>query len=345
MADTFPSLILYKSCDQLKKNFLDLQTPRDVAELLEVPYKHLAYYLYQVPEDYKYSCFDIKKRSGGYRSICSPCASLGIIQRKLSQVLYAVYDPKPSVHGYSVGKSIVTNASAHTKKRVVLNIDLKNFFDSINFGRVRGLLIAKPYQIPAKAASVLAQICCYKNKIPQGAPTSPIISNMICSKLDSELQRFAKKYGFFYTRYADDITLSTTRREIPEEVVSRYTKDKNSSIVISKELQKLIEENGFHINLSKVRLCFSNQRQTVTGLTVNNKVNIDRRYIRKVRAILHSWETHGIDEASELYAKQEDDRPSFKKSSNSKTQFFLDSLKGKIEWIGYVKGNSSDIYI
>lgn len=131
----------------------------------------------------KYRTFLIGKRSGGFRNINSPNESLKILQRKLNHILQLVYKPKPSVHGFTLERNIVTNSKPHTKKYFVFNIDLKEFFPTVNFGRVRGMFMAKPYLLPPKASTVLAQICCHDNQLPQGAPTSPIISNMICARL------------------------------------------------------------------------------------------------------------------------------------------------------------------
>lgn len=193
--------------EELKRQFEQLKTRQDVARLLQVSDYQLRYHLYICPIDKAYTTFKIPKKSGGHRLITTPQTSLKIIQHKLNQVLSSVYKVKPSVHGFAIEKSIVTNAKIHLKQRYILNLDLQDFFPSINFGRVRGLFIAKPYNCTQEVATILAQICCYNNQLPQGAPTSPIISNMICARLDSQLQKLAKKYWCIYTRYADDITL------------------------------------------------------------------------------------------------------------------------------------------
>lgn len=244
---------LYESCEVLSKKFRELKTPDDVAELLQIPYGYLAYYIYRMPSNYRYRTFRLPKKSGGYRTIYSPNNSLGIVQRKLSQVLYVIYQPKSSVHGFATSRSIITNAKAHVGKQYVLNIDIKDFFDLINFGRVRGLFIGKPYQLDEKVATVLAQICCFNNKLPQGAPTSPIISNLICAKLDSELQRLSQKNGLFYTRYADDITFSSNRKKVPSSLFF-YDDKEQSNIILGNEIKSIIEKNGFTINIAKVKL-------------------------------------------------------------------------------------------
>ena len=206
--------------DDLVERFSRLRHGRDVAELLEVPYSVLVHILYWGRHKYPYRDFVIRKRSGRERLIEAPADSVDILQTKLLRILELVYKPRPAAQGFVQGRSIVSNALRHVGKSYVLNIDLKDFFPSIHFGRVRGLFMAQPYGVGAPASRFLAQLCCSQGKLPQGAPTSPIVSNMICSKLDGDLQKLAKKYRCTYTRYADDITFSTTAKEFPEDLAS-----------------------------------------------------------------------------------------------------------------------------
>jgi len=319
--------------------FHALDSPRDVAKLLELSYGRLVYHLYRVPYQSRYTEFTIAKRSGGARLICAPATALKIIQQKLNTVLSNVYRVKPSVFGYAAGRSIVLNAQEHRKQRWVLNIDLENFFPSINFGRVRGLFMGKPYNLPANVATVLAQICCYKNSIPQGAPTSPIISNMICAKMDSELQRLAGSNRCFYTRYADDITLSTSVKVFPPKLA--FESDDGEAHV-GADLLEVIETNGFHVNPRKIRLQPKHRRQQVTGLIVNATVNVRRSYRRQVRAMLHAWEKHGLAKADEEFRAKYD-----RKHRNPKLEppAFKQVLKGKIEFFRTVRGGKNSTFI
>lgn len=333
--------LLYESCEELSKNFQELKSPRDLAQLLQIPYKYLIYYVYGTSSNSRYTKFYIPKKSGGYRTIHSPNGSLGIVQRKLSQVLYAVYKPRSSVHGFAASCSIITNAKSHVGKKFILNLDIKDFFDSINFGRVRGLFIAKPYELDEKVATVIAQICCFDNKLPQGAPTSPIVSNLICARLDSELQRFSSDHGLFYTRYADDITFSSNRKEIPAKLVSYYKKG-FSRVVLGEELQSIIKRNGFIINDKKVRLSYNKtQRQEVTGLIVNQKINVSRKYVRNIDGALHAWGKYGLEAATKTYSSKYAKKVTLPQKD---TAPFLDSLRGKIEFIGSVRGKSDHLY-
>ena len=210
------SLRLELDSEEFKKRFYALKTPLDVAELLDVDKSHLNYYLYICPPHQRYQKFSIPKRSGGEREINAPATALRIVQAKLNQVLQAVYRPRPSVHSFITGENIVKNARMHAERNYVFNVDLEDFFPSINFARVRGMFIAKPYQLPAPVATILAQICCHNNMLPQGAPTSPIVSNMLCAKMDNELGRLARKHRCRYTRYADDLTFSTNFENFPD---------------------------------------------------------------------------------------------------------------------------------
>ena len=143
--------------DELAEKFRNLKLPGDIASLLDIEYKQLKYYLYIRKPAKQYESFYIPKKSGGFRTINAPITPLKIIQKKLNQVLQSVYKPKKPVHSFLADRSIVTNASLHLKKRYVLNLDLENFFPSINFGRVRGLFISPPYKLPAPVATILAQ--------------------------------------------------------------------------------------------------------------------------------------------------------------------------------------------
>jgi RNA-directed DNA polymerase len=230
---------------------------------------------------------------------------------------------KSSTHGFIRGKSIVTNGKEHVGKKHVLNLDLKDFFPSINFGRVRGLLMAKPYQCTPHVATIIAQICCHDNQLPQGSPTSPIISNMICAKLDTQFQRLAKKYRCFYTRYADDITISSSANIMPSQF-ARFS-DIPGEIILGNEIVEIIEQNGFQINDQKVRLRTKHRRQEVTGLIVNEKLNVKREYVRTLRTMLYQLEKN-ILSGVEIRIKPE-------------------VIRGKIEFLGAVRGYEDSIYL
>ncbi len=330
---------LTKSPQELRDEFFKLQNRADIAQLLEVTIKQLNFHLYVLSPQKKYKVFSVPKKSGGTRQISAPSSPIKVIQRNLKQVLETIYNPKPSTQGFVVGRSIVSNARLHKKRRFVLNVDLENYFPTIHFGRVRGLFMGNPYCLNDEVATVLAQICCYEGVLPQGAPTSPIISNMICARLDAKLQQLAKEHQCTYSRYADDITFSISRSRFPT-ALARLSDI--GQVEVGNELSLVIQENGFQVNSKKTRLQEKQQRQEVTGLTVNRYPNVQRRFIKKVRGMLYAWEKYGLDSTSQRYYeihaghKYSDPtkyRPSFQKV-----------VLGKIKFVGMVKGKNSNVY-
>lgn len=284
----------------------------DLAALLGFKPQNIAYILYKIDEDDKYKVFNIPKKAGGERSISSPNEKLKLLQRRLAYVLYIcseeIYHPseihhkkdgenttksriKKSVsHGYEKGLSIATNAYRHQRKKYVYNADLKDFFPSINFGRVRGYFIKdKHFKLNSDVATIIAQIACHKNQLPQGSPCSPIISNLIARKLDYKITLLAKKHKFDYSRYVDDITISTNLLDISPEAIERT----NDSWVLGRELKSVIVNSGFVINERKGRMQYSHSRQEVTGVVVNRHINVSSDYYRAVRAIFHRLSNKG----------------------------------------------------
>ena len=332
------SLSLSRSPEELRQAFERLLEPRNVATLLDVTYETLVYYLYEL-RDGRYRTFNIAKRRGGVRTIAEPKPGLKAIQQKLSQVLDAVYWVKPSVHGFQSGRSIATNAQLHEASNYVLNIDIQDFFPSINFGRVRGLFMAAPHKLPPSVATVLAQICCFQNKLPQGAPTSPIVSNMISSRMDTALQKLARRHRCLYSRYADDITFSTKRARFPKSLAA--IDQESGQVVLGGALESVVHDNGFKVNQLKVRLQSPDQRQEVTGLVVNREANVPRVFVRQIRAMLHAWEKHGYEAAEREFQAKYDkrNRAPFKESLR-----FREVVKGKIDFVGMVKGKDHAVY-
>ena len=312
---------------------MSIGSRRDIAALLGVTYSQLTYLLYRSPESLRYTEFVIPKRSGGERRIMAPNKSLKLLQAKLAQIFSLIYRPKPSAHGFVDGRSIVTNASYHCNRQYIFNVDLKDFFPSINFGRVRGMLMAKPYRMSKVVATTFAQICCFKNQLPQGAPTSPIVSNMICAPMDAALQRLAKEHKCRYTRYADDLTFSTYLHDFPEQI---GRSEIDGVAKAGPALEKLIKRNGFAINAEKTYIQRFDSHQEVTGLTVNRKPNVPRRLIRQVRAMLHAWKKFGLEAAENEH--NEKYRAGIHRNQNRKPPSFKSVVSGKIAYISMVRG-------
>ncbi len=323
-----------------QKSFYSLSSRRDVSELLEVPYQDLLYILIRSGHTKNYRIFDIRKKDGGLRKIAEPPTSLKILQTKLLAVLEKVYRPRRSVHGFTKGRSIVTNARKHVGRKFVLNLDLFDFFPSCNFGRVRGMFLAPPYRRNAEVATVLAQVCCWNNQLPQGAPTSPIVANMLCAKLDSSLERLAGRYGCFYTRYADDLTFSLSKKSFPKELAMPKRGLAGSNLTVGKELADTIESNGFRINTSKTRLQLRNSHQEVTGLTVNEFPNVSRTFIRQMRAMIHAWEKYGLEEAQREFQQKYDHRSRFPDKGSPS---FAHVMSGKLAFLTMVRGKADRV--
>lgn len=197
----------------------------ELAKLLGFKPKAISYVLYIKNSEQKYTKFEIPKRSGGMRQISAPCSELMSLQRRLAELLQeciAEINEERGVkavlsHGFRRKHCIKTNAWAHRNKRYVLNVDLQDFFGSINFGRVRGFFILnKNFQLKEKVATLIAQIACHDNALPQGSPCSPVISNLIGHLLDIRLAELARQSGCTYSRYADDITFSTNKPQFPK---------------------------------------------------------------------------------------------------------------------------------
>ncbi len=327
--------------DDARNQFFALGVREDVAAILDISWERLRYLLYRRPNAERYSIFTIPKKSGDSREIFAPKEDLKEIQRRLCFILESVYDAKPSVHGFTQSRSVLTNAHIHTRRKYILNVDLLNFFPSINFGRVRGMFMAKPYNCNQVVATILAQICCHDSKLPQGAPTSPIVSNMICARMDRQLQDMAKYYRCSYTRYADDITISTSLGEFPIDIASIQTVSGAIRCVAGKSLVDVIEANGFKINEKKIRLQSNKERQEVTGLTTNKFPNVQRHYVRQIRSMLHAWRKFGENACLQEYMKKY-----YRGHRNPKRSepAYRKIVKGKIEYLGMIRGKDDVIY-
>ena len=286
--------------------FNQLQTKDEFAKLLGLKSdKYINYLLYNIQTDNLYITFTIPKKNGGERVIHAPKKELKFLQKKLADILWECYlesleskskDKNFKIpvlsHAFEKGKSIITNSQMHRNKKYILNIDLKNFFDSFNFGRVRGFFIKdRDFAVSPEIATVIAQIACYQGKLPQGAPSSPIITNLITRILDYRIVKIAKKYRFTYSRYADDMTFSTNRELNSNKL--RASKELENFLT---ELEEVIISSGFEINPKKTRLSNNMQRQEVTGLVVNKKINVKREYIKNTRAMAFQLYKDGVFE-------------------------------------------------
>jgi len=321
----------------LRKKFAALNTFADVADLLEVPLPELRYILYDGRGHYPYREFDIVKRGGGSRTIHAPHPTYRILQRKLDRVLRLVTRHHAAAHGFLSSRSIVTNAAGHVGKGVILNLDLEKFFPSINFGRVQGVLRSKPFGVGYAAATVMAQLCCLDHKLPQGAPTSPILSNMICFRLDSQLVALAREHRAYYSRYADDITFSSWSKNISPALATPT--GAGAGATIGSALRRTIEDNDFKINENKVRVLPRGTSQRVTGITVSQKPNVNRTFVRTTRAMILNYSSKGNDwsqaRLAALYASQH----------RVGSPPIESVIRGRLAYIRMVRGSSDPVYV
>lgn len=313
----------------------------DIASLLDTSRARLRYLIYRMSPVDRYRTFVIRKRNGTDRIISAPIPELMELQRRLHVLLLDIYQPKRSTHGFVLDRSILTNARTHLAMSILLNIDLEEFFPSIHLGRVRGRFMAKPFLCPPSGATILAQLCCHEGKLPQGAPTSPTISNLICARMDVELQRFAADRQCRYTRYADDITFSTKMRAMSSDLVGSESRTELRPILGS-PLTEIIERHGFQINLSKVRLQHRSQRQVVTGLKVNRFPNPSKKLLSQIRAMLHALEEFGLEAAEQEYRTRYARKH---RAPNRGPASFASALRGKIQFIAMIRGQSSPAFI
>lgn len=435
---------------QIKKSFEYIQTKGDLLQLMNdvkpilygdnaVPFKLKQLTWYSNPKicGKRYVDFTIKKKSGKQRSIHAPVNGLKALQTTIAYILQCVFEPHKAAMGFVKDKSIVDNARIHEESNYVFNIDLKDFFFSIDQARVwkcfqlkpfnlsnaydkpidaikwevfkkdvlktdknvkfflkqnkntlfkktvHGTLIASKNLDPKKdifviannyktllhfedtqqrtfrlvnklpepnklqIANILAALCCTemeverknengdwvqvkRNVLPQGAPTSPVITNIVCQRLDYLLTGVAKRFGLKYSRYADDITFSSMHNV--------YQKDGD----FLKELYRIIDDQGFQINPEKTRLQKKGYRQEVTGLLVNKKANVQKRYIKQLRMWLYYWESYGYTRASEFFSQQ---YIADKGHTKPYIPEMMMVLSGKLDYLKMVKGGENALYM
>lgn len=286
----------------------------------------------------RFKTFSIPKKSGGVREISAPVEVLRSMLHYVNIALASMYNPKQCVTGFTEGRSIVDNARMHVRQNYVLNIDLSDFFTSIAQARVWKRLQVKPYNLASDVASVIAGLCSIEYRgedgsaryvLPQGAPTSPILSNIICERLDYKLTKLAKDFGVNYSRYADDMTFSSMHNVYHE----------NGEFITS--LKRIISEENFKMNEKKTRLQKRGARQEVTGLNVTSHVNVTRKYVNWIRTMLHIWEKYGYQEAySKFY-------PEYKAQSGETHKGepdLVNVLSGKLLYMKMVKGEADSTY-
>lgn len=325
---------------QIRESFYAVKTREDMLALINVIQSYLYpknkpirirslnYYAHpKLSSTKRYAVYTITKKNGKERIIHAPIEGLKLIQECLNCIFSILFLPNINVMGYVKGKSIVDNARIHFSKHYIYNTDLQNFFSYIQLHRVKTVLKLPPFCLDGDREPLafwLANLCCVEGVLPQGAPTSPILSNVICQNLDRRLNGIAKRFGAAYTRYADDITFSSFKNVFQQEFEA--------------ELEKVITAQGFKINIAKTRLQKGGYKQIVTGLTVNEKVNVSQKFIKEIRAMLHNWQKLGLPAATEKFLEK------YKHLPKEKQPYFKKVVKGRVDFLGMVRGKNDGVY-
>jgi RNA-directed DNA polymerase len=324
--------------------------------------KQLNYYSNSNVNKNRYTTFEILKKSGTKRTIHAPKKGLKIIQKCINLILQTIYEPHKAATGFVPNKSIVDNAKIHVGSNYVYNIDLKDFFPSIDQARVWAMLQQNPFELNKKnerliLANIIASLTCTemeverlnknggwelitKNVLPQGAPTSPTITNIVCQRLDIRLSGVAKRFGLKYSRYADDITFSSMHNVfVNENKISEKIFDTNTTF--TNEIERIINEQNFTIKSSKTRLQKRGYKQEVTGLIVNEKVNVQKKYTKELRMWLYLWEKYGKEKANAYF---EEKYISQKGHTKKLPPVMQNVIAGKLEYLAMVKGKENLAY-
>lgn len=296
----YSGLLQDKETDEELLTSLELPIIKDdkeLADFLEIPYidlRFLAYHRDVTLTDH-YHRYTIPKRSGGERNIAAPKPLLKSVQKKILEKILEKINISEEAHGFRKGRSVVSGAEVHSKQpELLINIDIENFFPTVTFERVRGLF--KSFGYSGYIASLLAMLCTYCERmpieikgqtkyvktseriLPQGSPASPMITNIICRKLDSKLRELAELYQFTYSRYADDMSFSF-KESLEQKQIGK----------ILYEIECRVKEEGFEINREKTHYLKKNNRQCITGIVINNEeIGVPKVWLKKMRAAIYN---------------------------------------------------------
>jgi len=256
-----------------------------------------------------YITFRIPKRNGRFRKIEAPDDALKELQTTINEKVFSIYKPHRIAHGFISNRSPKTNAEAHVGAKIIVEVDIKDFFPSIKKDRVIKVLeylfvqkagMFKSSAHKQEAIKVISELITHHDRLPQGAPTSPPFSNLSVLGMDKDLLKLEEPYGATVTRYADDITMSSEYNVQLPQVIP--------------ELRKIVTKYGFKLNNVKTRVIRQNRRMLVTGVVVNEKPNIRKDVRRSLRAKLHNYNRDHTPITQEEYQR----------------------IQGQIAWIKYL---------
>lgn len=259
----------------IKNNLPVIVSLDDLCDKLNIEKKVLVKYIYSNGRFYRE--VNIEKKSGGYRTLSVPSMNQKYIQRWILENILYTQECSENVTGFTPFKSILHNASPHINQEYIYKFDLKDFFSNIKSNKIFNLFYSLGFN--TEVSDAFTRLCTYKNCLPQGAPTSPYLANLVCKKLDYRLAVLCQKYKFKYTRYADDITISGNYKILH----------------FRKIFKKIIFDEGFLLNQKKIHLIRNGQQKKVTGIVVNEKLNISKKEIKKVRQSIFYIKKYGIE--------------------------------------------------
>lgn len=278
-----------------------------------------------------YKSFKIPKKSGGFRTISAPVDELKNIQRAINSLLLSIFEPSPYAMGFCRNRGVDTNAKIHIGQTCIFNTDLENFFPSITKQMVRKALHRELGDVikSNEAINYICSLCTAPNEngievLPQGSPSSPVLSNIVLKAMDNKLAHYAELWGCRYTRYADDITFSHNN------AVRKFSPFKQLRI------RSIIEGFGLKVNEKKTKVLAQGERLEITGVTVSsNKTNVARKYIKQLRTLMHLWDKFGYEQAQQIYTR--DFCGGVEKSLTS-------VIDGKINYLCMIKGKQDSTY-
>lgn len=280
-----------------------------LADYLFISIKQLVHLSYNQTDYYKR--FMVPKKNGGSRSIAAPKYALKCIHRRILGTILGNVDTGEAATAFVRNTSIRDNAERHTGKNMVIRMDLENFFPTITFKQTRKQFERMGY--PYSVAQALANICTLNGRLPQGAPTSPAISNLVCRKMDRRFGKLADKMEFTYSRYADDLIFSSNDRKLPKLIPL---------------FREIVQTEGFAVNEDKLAVMKKDNRQMVTGLVVNEKPNVPKEQLRQLRAAAHRYQPTG-GKPVELPTRKKDADPA-------------NVLQGRISFVNMVDPGKAD---
>lgn len=260
-----------------------------------------------------YRKYKILKKNGNFRTITEPYQDLKIIQSWILNNMLSHITVSPYAKAYIPNHSIRDNVKFHIKQPVVIKLDVIDFFPSIQQDCIVRIFRQMGYS--SVLSGLLGRICCYENSLPQGAPTSPYLSNIYCRRIDKRIGTYITKLGFRYTRYSDDITISGN------------ISDKQIGTII-KFCKKCLVEDHLQLNENKTQILRHSNRQVITGVVLNDKISAGVQKKKEIRQEMYYIKKYGL-ESHILH-------------ENIEKQNYIYHLAGKINWILELERNNKE---